>query len=246
MNARDNTVDLRHIAANRLQMAAFQAVMQLQRGERIYLLTRLEPTLMMHSLNLQLRHRLNWQVIEETPCQWRVSIRHREDVTPVDLMDILSRDHQRLDELFGLSLQLVNAGKVSEGIPLIMEFSDGLKRHVHVENDILVPVFRGPDTGPVATMLREHDDILEQMTIIESYCNDGASVPAWELSPFLAILSGTMAKHENREEQNLFPQWDLALRHASPEDKQVLMVQVQQELAGLPVPWQDSGIPPNL
>ena len=246
MNTRDNRVDLCHVAANRLQMAAFQAVMELQRGGRIYLLTGLEPTLMMHSLNLQLRHRLNWQVIEDAPGKWRVSIRHREDVAPTDLMDILSRDHQRLDELFGLSLQLVNAGKVSEGIPLIMEFSDGLKRHVHVENDILVPAFRGPNTGPVATMLREHDDILEQLTIIESYCSAGESVPTWELSPFLAILSGTMAKHENREEQNLFPQWDLALRHASIEDKQALMAQVQQELSAIAIPGLDSGISPNL
>ncbi|HET9114151.1 MAG TPA: hemerythrin domain-containing protein [Burkholderiales bacterium] len=245
MNTRDNTIDLRHIAANRLQMAAFQAVTELQRGERIFLLTGLEPTLMMHSLNLQLRHRLNWQVIEEAPGKWKVSICRREDVAPASLMDILSRDHQRLDELFGLSLQLVNAGKVSEGIPLIMEFSDGLKRHVHVENDILVPAFRGPDTGPVATMLREHDDILAQMTIIESYCSDGDPVPAWELSPFLAILSGTMAKHENREEQNLFPQWDLALRHASPEDKEALMARVGQELSGMPILGLDFGTPAN-
>ncbi len=246
MNTRDNTMDLCHVPASRLQMAALQAVTELQRGASIDLLTGLEPTLMMHSLNLQLRHRLNWQVIEAAPGLWRVSIRHRDDVAPADLMDILSRDHQRLDELFGLSLQLVNAGRVAEGIPLIMEFSDGLKRHVHVENDILVPAFRGPDTGPVATMLREHDDILVQLTLIESYCSAGESVPAWELSPFLAILSGTMAKHENREEQNLFPQWDHALRQASPEDKQALMAQVQQELAGLPVPGQNSGTTPNL
>ncbi|MHB1677180.1 MAG: hemerythrin domain-containing protein [Sulfuriferula sp.] len=231
MIARGNTVDLCHIAASRLQMAAFQAVTGLQRGECIYLLTGQEPSLMLQSLNLQLRHRLNWQTEEEAPGKWRVLIRHREDVAPNDLMDILSRDHQRLDELFSLALKFANSGQPNEAVPLIIEFAAGLKRHVHVENDILVPVFRGPNTEPVATMLREHDDILVQMAIIESYCTGREPVQVWELASFLAILSGTMAKHENREEQNLFPQWDSALRHASLEDRQALLAQVQQILS---------------
>ena len=79
-------------------------------------------------------------------------------------------------------------------------------------------------------MLHEHDDIVLQMAIIKSYCTAKILVPAWELSLFLAILSGTMAKHEKREEQNLFPQWDIALRKASPEDREALLVRVQEVL----------------
>lgn len=186
---------------------------------------------MLQSLNLQLRHHLSWQISEETPGRWRVEIRHREDVAPGDLMDILTRDHQRLDQLFGHALHLVNAGKPAEAAPFIAAFAAGLKRHIHVENDILAPGFQVPNADPVATMLHEHDDMLAQMANIESFFTDeGRSAQAWELSPFLAILSGAMAKHEHREEQNLFPQWDIALRKASPQDRQALLARIQKIL----------------
>ncbi len=233
MNTQESIIDLCPVAASRLQTAALLAVKDLQRGETVHLLLREEPSLMLQSLNLQLRHNLSWQISAEETGEWRVLIRHREDVAPRDLMDILSRDHQRLDELFGLSLQLANAGKISEAAPLVMEFAAGLKRHIQVENDILAPSFRIPDAEPVAIMLHEHDDILVQMANIESLFAGEEQVQAWELSPFLAILSGVMAKHEHREEQNLFPQWDIALRMAAPEDRHALLTRVQQILSNM-------------
>ena len=233
MNTQESMIDLCPVAASRLQSAALLAVKDLQRGETVHLLLREEPSLMLQSLNLQLRHNLSWQISAEETGEWRVLIRHREDVAPRDLMDILSRDHQRLDELFGLSLQLANAGKISEAVPLVMEFAAGLKRHIQVENDILAPSFRIPDPEPVAIMLHEHDDILSQMANIESLFAGEEPVQAWEVSPFLAILSGVMAKHEHREEQNLFPQWDIALRMAAPEDRQALLTRVQKILSNM-------------
>ena len=233
MNTQETMVDLCTIAASRLQSAALQAVRELRPGEIIHLLTGQEPSLMLQSLNLQLRHILNWRISAPEPGKWRVLIRHREDVTPCDLMDILSRDHQRLDELFGLSLQLVNAGKMSEAAPLVMEFAAGLKRHIQIENDILAPSFRIPVPEAVAIMLHEHDDILAQTANIESLFAGDELVQAWEVSPFLAILSGVMAKHEHREEQNLFPQWDIALRMAAPADRQALLTRVQQILLNM-------------
>ena len=230
MNTREIMVDLCAVAASRLQTAALQSVTGLRRGETVHLLLQEEPSLMLQSLNLQLRHNLSWQISAEETGEWRVLIRHREDVAPRDLMDILSRDHQRLDELFGLSLQLVNAGKISEAAPLVMEFAAGLKRHIQVENDILAPSFRIPDPEPVAIMLHEHDDILAQTANIESLFAGGEPVQVWEVSPFLAILSGVMAKHEHREEQNLFPQWDIALRMAAQDDREALLMRVQRTL----------------
>lgn len=234
MNTQETMVDLCDIAASRLQSAALQAIRELRPGEIIHLLTLQEPSLMLQSLNLQLRHILNWRISAAEPGKWRVLIRHREDVAPCDLMDILSRDHQRLDELFGLALQLVNANKVSDAAPLVMEFAAGLKRHIQIENDILAPSFRIPDAEPVAIMLHEHDDILAQTANIESLFAGDELVQAWEVSPFLAILSGVMAKHEHREEQNLFPQWDIALRMAVPEDRQALLARVQRMLSNMP------------
>ena len=224
-------MDLRHIIESRLQMVALQSDIHLQRGDTVTLLTGQEPSITLHSLNLQLRHRLRWHTDKIDSAQWKTIIHHRDDVAPRDLMDLLSRDHQRLDELFGLSLHWTNAGELDKALPLFAEFAVGLKRHVQVENEILAPRFRVPNTDPVTTMLREHDDILAQMDIIESLCTIDEPGQGWELSPFMGILSGTMAKHESREEQNVFPHWDIALRRAPREDQLALMAQATQVLS---------------
>ena len=78
-------IDLCPVAASRLQTAALLAVKDLQRGVTVHLLLREEPSLMLQSLNLQLRHNLSWQISAEETGEWRVLIRHREDVAPRDL-----------------------------------------------------------------------------------------------------------------------------------------------------------------
>ncbi len=73
---------------------------------------------------------------------------------------------------------------------------------------MLAPVL-GPAPGfePLDTMLREHEDLLAQLAVVEAALDD----EPWELESYVAMLSGTLAKHEHREETGLFPVWDLRL-----------------------------------
>jgi hypothetical protein len=80
-------------------------------------------------------------------------------------------------------------------------------------------------------MLGEHDEILVQLREVESALAGGAA-EAWEVEPFVAILSGTLAKHEHREESNLFPRWQTALDALRPEAARALAAEVQLALAG--------------
>jgi len=172
------------------------------------MLTKQEPTMLMHTVNLHLRDNLSWEINQASSDLWRVVIRHREDAPPTDVIDLLTRDHKRLDDLFARSLHHINAGEVAEAAPLIKEFIVGLKRHMDVENNILTLSFSAPRDpfggDPTSTMLREHDEILGQAAIIESYFDEGLP-DAKEVSAFFAILSGTLAKHEYREEVIYFP-----------------------------------------
>jgi hypothetical protein len=52
-----------------------------------------------------------------------------------------------------------------------------------------------------------------------------------EAGTYCAILSGTLAKHEHREEQNLFPRWRVALARRSPEEVSALLERVKLLLA---------------
>lgn len=229
-------IDLRDEVPSRVQTAAFYQVRTLRRGERMALLTAREPMLMMQSLSLQLRDSLSWTIAPDSKGGWRVEVRHRDDVAAGGIVDALTRDHKRLDELFGRALNFANAGNAREAAPLLAEFAAGLRRHIQVENEILAPVFNAPRApfgdDPTSTMLREHDEILAQLALIEA-CFEGSDTPLLaEVSPFLAILSGTLAKHEYREENNLFPGWNMAFLKAPAEAGEAVFDRVQRVLAG--------------
>jgi hypothetical protein len=106
---------------------------------------------------------------------------------------------------------------------------------VAVENELLAPrlppVLAPDGTDHVGIMLGEHDEILAQLGTVEAALAESAP-EAWEVEPFLAILSGTLAKHEHREESNLFPRWQAALDALPPDDARALLAEVQRTLAG--------------
>lgn len=232
-----HTLDLRQEAPGTAQLAAIAAVRELPRGHRLVLISAEPPGLLMQSLNVYFRNDLAWEDREVAPGTWRCEVRHRADTAATDVLDLLTRDHKRLDELFARALQLVNAGRVEAAAPLMAEFGEGLRRHVRAENDLLVPAFasrrEGGGEDPVAIMLREHEEILSQLGLIEFYFEEGVPA-AGEVAAFCAILSGTLAKHEHREETLLFPVWNSLLRGWVDSEGAVLLDRVQAVLDGGP------------
>ena len=113
-----------------------------------------------------------------------------------------------LDEGLGKALRRLNAGEIPAARALIEELATGLRRHIRDENDVLAPAL-GPAEAfePLEIMLREHEELLGQLAVLEGAL-DGE---AWELESYAAMLSGTLAKHEHREETGLFPRWRAAL-----------------------------------
>lgn len=225
------TVDLRSEPASRAQSAAFYALKNLGRGDVVVLLTAAEPSLMMQSLDLQLRHNLAWQIsmVEQG---WRVEVRHRADAAPQDVLDLLTRDHKRLDALLEQAMRLVNRGDISAAAAPLREFAAALERHVGVEDEILSPALGALHPGgdaPSAIMQREHNEILGQLAVVRE-CLAAESPQAAEIGAFCAILSGTLAKHEYREENNLFPQWQAAWTHKPQAEREAMMKRVEAVL----------------
>ena len=227
-------IDLRAEPPARVQTAAFYAVRDLGPGESVTLVTAADPALVLASLNLQLRDALAWETAAEAGA-WRSTVRRRADTAPAGVIDLLGRDHHRLDELFARALRRVNANDLDGAQLLVAGFATGLRRHLEVENELLaheLPGVVAPDgTDHVAIMRREHDEILAQLAEVEAALGGGAP-EAWEVEPFVAILSGTLAKHEYREETNLFPHWQAALGRLASVRADALLASVQRVLAG--------------
>ncbi len=219
---RDRTVDLRQRGDLAAHSYAYYMLRTLEPGQVCELIADEDPRLLMDGVSLQLRGRIHWELVEEGPPLWKVRVRPRDDTPAGSLTDLLSRDHERLDRLFAHALACVNRTDVAAAQPYMHAFGAGIRRHLRVENEVLAPAFVAPrdplGADPTSTMLREHDQILEQVAMIETCLEDAAAAgdgePLNEAVTFMALLSGTLAKHEHREEQNLFPHWDRALAQA--------------------------------
>ncbi|MEJ2509252.1 MAG: hemerythrin domain-containing protein [Gammaproteobacteria bacterium] len=231
----EGPIDLRERGNVPAHTYAYYQLRDIRRGELREVLAEQEPTLLMESVSHQLRHEIHWEVVDAGPPLWRVQVQHRDDVPATSLVDVLERDHLRLDRLFGEALHATNEGDLERAARRLQAFSIGLRRHLHVENDVLAPAFvapRDPQGGdPTSIMLSEHEELLAQVELLEAQFSTG--LPAVEdVAPLFALLSGQLAKHEAREELNLFPNWGIAIRHAPPGAEEQVVRRVQGILAG--------------
>jgi iron-sulfur cluster repair protein YtfE (RIC family) len=231
----ESELDLRGTAPSRVQTAAFHAVRDLARGSAVILLTDDNTVLLMESLNLQLRDLLAWET-QAIAGGFRTRVVLREETEPTDVIDLLTRDHRRLDERLAIALRRVNAGDMVEARRLIADFAAGLARHLDAEDVMLAEQLPQPagagGESHVAIMLREHVEIRDQLAEVEAGFGAAEPPEPWEVEPFIAILSGTLAKHEYREETNLFPHWRAALARLGEREQADLLAKVRAVLAG--------------
>lgn len=197
-----------------LHTRAFYALRDLEPGRALDLVVDEEPGLLMEAVNFQLRRRLHWEVRQSRAGRWVVRVRHRDDTPAAGVMDLMARDHERLDRLLARLLAELNGGRSG---PLAEEFERALRRHIYVENEILAPHFGRPaqpaSHDPVAVMFDDHERILRELELVRAALAGSDADPLVAAS-YAAMLSGSMAKHEGREERELFPRWEEAYRRA--------------------------------
>ena len=223
--------DLRGERASHVTGAALDCVKAVRPGTAVTLILAQEPSLLMVSLNLQLRENLAWDIVEADGA-WRVTVSHRSDIAATDVLTLLAADHKRIDGLLAQALGLLNHGKVDAAVPLLRAFVIALNRHVAFEDDELAVSLGAAQSStdqPAVIMLREHRDIAQQLSLVEEVLAV-EPVDGSELSVYCAILSGTLAKHEYREEHNLFPLWRVALGRRSEGERSALLERARMAL----------------
>src|SRR5574340_809887 len=210
------------------------AAEELAAGARLQVRCSERPELMLSALNNHLRGTLRWTITPGADGSYSVTLQRTEDVSPQGVIDLLLRHHQKLDVLLARGLRQLPAD-AARARALVTEFARELRSHICAENDLLVPRFAvsadADAAEATAIMLREHDEILQQLGLVEEFLG-ADDADAMDASPFLAILSGTLAKHEHREENTLFPHWHRALEAAPADLRQALFAEIAARLAG--------------
>lgn len=234
MTTETNTLDLRQRPADvHPHTYVFYALKELPHGQALEVISDQDPQLLMRQLQHQFRNRLAWEIVDRQPGLWRLSIRDRAETTAVTLADTLSRDHERLDRQFVEIMQALAQQRLDDAARVAGEFNAGLRRHIHVENELLAvtfpPLHPGVESDPTETMLREHDDILRLAGLIEEALHQ-TPPDTFEADTWCGLLAATLSKHEHREETRLFPQWDINMRQR--DDAEMLLDKVRAGLKG--------------
>lgn len=199
-----NALDVRGMSYTEAQPLVYAAAIRLSVGQRLHVLTDSDPAAMMRAVAFQLRDAISWSM-ESDGALWQIEVQPRAEAEAKDVVDLLTWDHYRLDHQFAQVLAAANENRIAEAESIFQDYWLGLRRHVHLENNLLGPVLGGgEEKGPLADMLFEHDSIIVQSRLVEETFDekDYGMLPA-----ICAMLSGSLAKHENREETTLFPIW---------------------------------------
>ena len=128
------------------------------------------------------------------------------------LAETLTREHRRLDELFGLFLAAAMAGAAAESLAAIEKFDEELRRHTAFEEERLLAQ---PSSGRLSPPETEADDArlsrelrLEHVQIREVSAMILRQLSEKEDLAAARALAGNLARrwdaHTAREERELF------------------------------------------
>lgn len=117
--------------------------------------------------------------------------------------DFMSRDHDRLDEIFKNFVK--NRKKKSvQAKELFAQFKQGLETHIGWEEKILFPLFEnktGMEGGPTMVMRTEHEEIKKHLAEILNKINKNSFGTQKSEKQLVEILTG----HNDKEEMILYP-----------------------------------------
>ena len=126
------------------------------------------------------------------------------------IAEYFESDHQRLDALFQ-AFQRLKAEDAPRSQIHLQEFSEGLRRHIAWEEEILFPLFEQRtglvSRGPTLVMRDEHRHIIKHLDAIVSKIASGNIDSVYDEQMMLNIL----ALHNQKEERILYPSIDRAM-----------------------------------
>lgn len=120
------------------------------------------------------------------------------------ISDYLESDHQRLDEMLSIALELLDRRDFAKAAEQFADVSYGLDHHINAEEGVLFPAFekRG---GPTQVLRAEHVEIRRWISAVAASL---AATNVAEARRGLRRLMDILASHNIKEEHILYPMTD--------------------------------------
>jgi len=190
------------------------------------------PSSLLAELQCSQLNILDWWLLETSHDGWKVLLSRRsgDPHQHRTLSDFMCADHARLERLYGHLYRAAEEGDTPKARRLMKQFALGLRHHIKVEEEKLMPLMielqRPHAESEVKELHEDHERIQEALAEAEAALHikdgmDGAKACA-ALTQMRFLLEG----HNNNEERYLYPECDHGLRN---DDCEELIRRIQAE-----------------
>lgn len=205
------TIDGRGLPAGALRRVVLDAFDGLAPNEKLRLRCDAPPAEALEALQRDRAGAFEWSPLREGAAGWEVEVYRRAGPIGAkrEVGEALAWDHRRLDALEEAAFAARASGRFDQAHATFAGFAHGLRRHIDVEEQLLLPEFearsglRG-ENGPSVVMRAEHRAILAILVIIGGEIGD----PEAPVELSRAALRTILHDHELKEEQILHPALD--------------------------------------
>ncbi len=222
----ETVLDVRPLSPPERHPSIFNTFNSLEPGDSFVLVNDHDPKPLLYQFQTEHEGEFEWWPLERGPEAWRVRIvKRRTKAVERDVTDYLQEDHRRLDHVFNSFQEAFKEDRWDEALASFKEFDLGLGRHIQAEEEILFPLFEEKtgmhDAGPTFVMRMEHTDIRD---FLEKIMNATEARNREEAARATDMLVNTLADHNMKEEQILYPESDSFL---TPEERRDFIKKAQ-------------------
>ena len=203
------TSDLRNLADPEDLMQLEAAFQNLPPGETMDFQTSEAPRKLVRRFLESHWGQFDWALLREGNQDYLARITKRASPGPASLVEMMSLDHRRCDDLFAQAESAAQKGDLAEALELQRQFALGMEHHFMMEEEGFFSEFdqRMGSTGggPVAVMREEHQQIRGMLARMSAALENADAEDYLGAADTMLYL---MEQHNMKEEQMLYPMAD--------------------------------------
>jgi uncharacterized protein (DUF2249 family) len=218
-------IDLRELPPPRRHGLIFRTFAGLAPGESFLIVNDHDPRPLLHQFQFEHAGAYDWFPWQEGPGAWVIEIARREGGFRRTVTDFMAADHHFLDTHFALACEAADAGDWAAVALHAAVFHHGMKRHLHIEEDWLIPAYRtlvgNARASATAQMTFDHAQI---QGLLAEWVAAAGRRDAAALEAQTDLLLSVLGPHNSHEDRLLYPTIDQLLE---PHEANRLVLEMQ-------------------
>jgi uncharacterized protein (DUF2249 family) len=205
-------LDLRELPPVQRHGLIFRTFRALAPGASFVIVNDHDPRPLLYQFQFEFAGAYEWFPWQAGPEAWVIEIVRREGDFRRTVADFMAADHAWLDGHFDQAREAAEEGDWAEVDARLAVFLHGMRRHLHIEEDLLMPAFRqltGRPVGESGGQLQfEHVQVRGLLAELAEAAEGRDNV---KFQVQIDLLMSVLGPHNQREDQVLYPTIDRLL-----------------------------------